>query len=369
MSMERRDFLKSVGVSSLALSSMPSVLSATEKAVAQGGDKVGDLVPLFTEELKLCKVKPGETVLWYAQSQFARPEYAGATIAAARTLGAEAYALEASGVEGKFLASAFLASDLVVGQIPLYTDAHNAALAKGTRTLMVGEPEANLRRLFPHPAVIRRAYAGARRMAAAKEIRVTDSAGTDFTLRKDGRKGHAQVGISDRPGMWDHWPSGLVACGPLEDSAQGIYIIQPGDIILGLRTVAQSAVRITMDKGKLTKIEGGTDALMLREHLTRYQDVKDPNGNLSDPFRIAHAGWGVEHRAQWHTMGMDSESQYGSVMISIGRNMFDAKDENSGLGGKNYTAVHVDVCLRNKKLYLDGELIIDNNTIVVPALA
>ena len=124
-----------------------------------------------------------------------------------------------------------------------------------------------------------------------------------------------------------------------------------------------------MEKGRLTKIEGASDARMLREHLQRYADIKDPKGNLSDPFRIAHAGWGTEHRAQWHVMGMDSESQYGNVMVSIGRNMFDSKDEYSGLGGKNYTPVHVDVCCRDKKLYLDGELIVDNNRIVVPALA
>lgn len=368
--MDRRDFFKNLGLQSAALSALPALLS-TEAARAQGeGDKVGDLVSLFTEELKLCKVKAGETVLFYAGAQYARPEYIGATLAAARALGAEAYALTApAGSEGKLLEQAFKAANLVVGQIPLYTDAHNAALAAGTRTLMVGEEAGNLRRLFPNDVVIKRTYAGAKRMAAAKEIRVTDSAGSDFTLRKDGRKGHAQVGISDRPGRWDHWPSGLVACGPLEDSAQGVYVVQPGDVILGLRQYCQNTIRITMEKGRLTKIEGGTDAQMLREHLQRYEAAKDPKGNLSDPFRIAHAGWGTEHRAQWHTMGMDSESMYGNVMVSIGRNMFDSKDEFAGLGGKNYTPVHVDVCCRYKKLYLDGTLIVDNNKIVVPELA
>ena len=366
MRMERRSFLKSAGLSALAATSLPTLLSANEatsEATAQAGEeKVSELIPLFTEELKLCKVKAGETVLFYSQTTYARPEYIGATMAAARLLGADAYALQASGVEGKLLESAFKSANLVVGQIPLYTDAHNAALASGTRTLMVGEVEANLRRLFPNDAVIKRTYAGARRMSAAKEIRVTDSAGSNFTMRKDGRKGHAQVGISDRPGMWDHWPSGLVACAPLEESAQGVYVIQPGDVILGLRTVATSEVRITLDKGRLVKIEGGPDARLLREHLQRYVGARSGAGALADPFRIAHAGWGTEHRAQWHTIGMDSESLYGTVMVSLGRNMFDAKDENSGLGGKNYTPVHVDVCCRGKNLFLDGEQVCDENS-------
>lgn len=368
--MLRRNFVKSVGLSSLAATAMPKLLSATESAVSRSNpEKVANLVPLFVEELRRCNVKPGETVLFYSQNGYARPEYIGATVDAARVLGAQAFALEAGAAEGKLLLAAFTSADLVVGQIPLYTDAHNAALARGTRTLMLGEAESNLRRMFPNEEVIKRTYAGAKRMATAREIRVTDAAGSDFTLRKDGRKGHAQVGVSDKPGRWDHWPSGLVACGPLEDSAQGTYVIQPGDVILGLRAVCQNTVRITLDKGRLTRIEGGSDARMLREHLQRYAGVKDPNGNLSDPFRIAHAGWGTEHRAQWHVMGMDSESLYGNVMVSLGRNMFNSKDEHSGLGGKNYTPVHVDICCRDKKLYLDGELIVDNNNIVPPALA
>lgn len=371
--MERRQFFKRAAATAVAAGAVPSLIGATEYgaevAAAADQDKVADLVPLFVEELKLCKVKPGETVLFYSTAQYAHPEYIGATLGAAKVLGAEAYALQALD-SGKMLESSFKAANLVVGQIPLYTDAHNAALASGTRTLMVGEVEANLRRMFPSPEVHRRTSAGARRLSAAREIRVTDSFGSNFTMRKEGRKGHAQVGYSDRPGMWDHWPSGLVACAPLEDGSNGTYVIAPGDVILGLRTIAISEVRITLERGRITRIEGGHDARMLREHLQRYVDVRDPQGRLADPFRIAHAGWGTEHRAQWHTMGMDSESLYGTVMVSIGRNMFDAPDENSGLGGKNFTAVHVDVCCRGKNLFLDGVQVCDENSrILIPALA
>ena len=54
---------------------------------------------------------------------------------------------------------------------------------------------------------------------------------------------------------------------------------------------------------------------------------------------------------------------YGNVMVSIGRNLFDS------LGGANFTPVHVDICCRNKRLYLDGDLIVDNNKIIPPELA
>jgi 2,5-dihydroxypyridine 5,6-dioxygenase len=372
--MRRRDFVTTAAAGSLAASAMPSVLLPALGRAAELRESAPaspELVELFTRELRLCKVQQGETVLFYSTPSYAHPAYIDATLAAARALGANAFALTAlpGGDDAKLLLEAFKAANLVVGQIPLYTDAHNAALASGTRTLMVGQDAETLRRMFPDETVIKRTYAGARRMAAAKEIRVTDAAGTNLILRKDGRKGHAQVGISATAGRWDHWPSGLVACAPLEDQARGVFIVNPGDVILGLRLYAQTPVRMTLESGRIVRIEGGTDADMIRERLQLYAGTTAPAGQLSDPFRISHAGWGTEHRAQWHIMGMDSESLYGNVMISLGRNMFDARDEFSGLGGKNYTPVHIDICCRKKRLSLDGEAVVDNDRIVPAPLA
>jgi 2,5-dihydroxypyridine 5,6-dioxygenase len=401
---KRRDFCKGVSIQTLAATTLPAALLAenvrVEEVTGEPASQLeADLVSIFTRHMLLDKVKAGETFLFYSRPGFGRPEYISASLAAAKALGANAFALVATssggpsgdgttvasttatvqaqgGVQhvtgssgsGGLLQASLVGADIVYGQIPLYTEAHNAALASGTRTLMVSQGPSTLKRMYPDDDVINRTYAGAKRMWQAKEIRVTDDQGSDFTLRKDGRKGHAQVGISGDRGRWDHWPSGLVACAPLEDKSEGVYIINPGDILLGLQQRCRSQVKITMEAGRLTKIEGGTDADMIRERLELFQNDKTP-GKLSDPFRIAHAGWGTEHRAQWHVMGMDSESLYGTIMVSIGRNMFDSMDRYAGLGGNNYTPVHIDICCRNKKFYLDGDLITDNNKIVPSDLA
>lgn len=323
-----------------------------------------DLVGLFTEHLRLCNVKKGEVILAFTDAQFAFPEYPGAMLAAARSLGAEAFAITSPSdaeISAQLVLDAWKSADMVIAMttIPwLYTDAHNEALASGTRTLMVHEPVANLKRMFPNEDVIRRTYAGAKRMAEASEIRVTDSAGSDFTLRKDGRKGHAQVGLADQPGRWDHWPAGLVATGPLEDTAQGTYIVRAGDVILQQRRHTVSEIRMTLEKGLITSIEGGLDAQLLRDYLSSFDDP--------DAFRFAHAGWGTEHRSLWNVVGMDSESLYGTVMVSPGRNIFNAAHEHSGLGGTNYTKAHIDLCCRHKNLYLDGELIVNEDEEIVP---
>ena len=165
-------------------------------------------------------------------------------------------------------------------------------------------------------------------MAEASEIHGTDSAGSDFTLRKDGRKGHAQVGLADQPGRWDHWPAGLVATGPLEDTAQGTYIVRAGDVILQQRRHTVSEIRMTLEAGLITSIEGGLDAQLLRDYLSSFDDP--------DALRFAHAGWGTEHRALWTVVGT------------------------------NYTRAHIDLCCRHKNLYLDGELIVNEDEEIVP---
>ena len=330
-----------------------------------------DLVALFEHELRLCKVKPGETVLIFTDPRFIHPSYPPAAFAAARSLGAIVYVMVSQGdqqLDDKLIRATWRHADLILGMSMLprgigswmYTETHNDALKAGARILMVQEPLGGLKRMLPTDTIRRRGLAGAKRLHKAKEIRVVSEAGTDFILRKDGRKGAYQCGVADEPGRWDHWPSGLVACAPLEDSAEGIYVVEPGDVLLGSWRHCQSRVTLTLEQGRITKIEGENDAYLLQSYLDGIGD--------DGAFRFSHAGWGIDDRADWRHVGMDSESLYGTVMVSIGRNIFDAPTDYCGLGGQNYSEAHYDICCRNMTLYLDGELIIQNEKFMVDDL-
>lgn len=322
-----------------------------------------DLVAMFEHELRLCQVKEGENILIFTDPRFIHPEYPPAAFAAARSLGANAYLLISQGdqtLEDELVRAAWKNAHMILGMSMLprgigswmYTDTHNAALEAGARVLMVQEPLEVLKRMLPQAEIRRRGLAGAQRLQEAKEIHVVSKAGSDFILRKDGRQGMYQCGIADELGRWDHWPSGLVTCAPLEDSAEGIYVIEVGDVLLGGWRFAQSRVTLTLEKGRITRIEGGTDAYLLQSYLHRIGD--------EGAFRFSHAGWGIDERADWGHVGMDSESLYGTVMVSIGRNIFKAPAPYSGLGGSNTSEAHYDICCRNASLYLDGELIVEN---------
>lgn len=372
--MHRRKFLKKVTVTTTTAVALPAVFSSCGEArveeipVVTGEDGEGldqRLVALFTEHLKLCNLQSGETLLFYYPTDYARKEYVGATLTAAAEIGAEAFALEGlPGVtDSEFLIEAFKAADIVYGRIPLYSDVHNIALAAGTRTVTLNVALETLERFFPDPAVIKRGYAGAEALTRAREMRVTDDHGSDFTLFKEGRKGSAMVGVSAEPGTWDQFPHGSVACAPLEGRGHGVYMINPGDTISRLGHHVRNPVRLTLENGRVTNIEGGEEADHIRGLIAAGEDYRDSQGRPTDPRGIGHAGWGIDHRADWDLapQGRDSQMWYGSVMVSIGANFFDAPARYSGLGGQNFTPVHIDVCCRHKNVYLDGELVLNRD--------
>jgi 2,5-dihydroxypyridine 5,6-dioxygenase len=330
-----------------------------------------DLVAMFEAELRLCQVQAGETVLVFTDPRFPHPEYPPAAFAAARSLGATVYLLTSQGdqeLDDPLVRAAWQHADVILGMSTLprgigswmYTETHNAALQAGARVLMVQEPLDALKRMLPTKEIRRRGLMGAQRLQEAKEIHVVSKAGSDYVLHKEGRKAMYQCGIADEPGRWDHLPSGLVTCAPLEDSAEGTYVIEPGDVLLGMRRHASSRVELTLEKGKIVRIDGGPDASLLQADLERAGD--------EGAFRLAHAGWGIDERADWGQVGMDSESKYGTVLVAIGRNVFRAPADYSGLGGENASQAHFDICCRNTDLYLDGEPVIQNERFVVQDL-
>jgi 2,5-dihydroxypyridine 5,6-dioxygenase len=218
--------------------------------------------------------------------------------------------------------------------------------------------------MFPDDAVVARTYAAATRIAAADEFRITDEAGTDLTMSKGRRRAHAQCGLADRPGRWDHWPSGLAASVPLEDSANGRLVASAGDAVF--RRHITTPLTLTIRDGRITEIDGGFEAGLLRQYL---ESFGDPGA-----YRLSHVGWGTEHRADWNFFSPgrlptapcpDQEGKRGTVTVAIGHNASRTGDEFSGLDGENRTGAHIDISCRGKSFWLDGEQVIDREQILV----
>ncbi len=328
-----------------------------------------ELVPLFRDHLELCNVQAGETVLGFTDTM-SNDAYNVALGAAARVLGAEYFrivvASDESWMQSQAIVDAWKGSDLVVATPTtewIYSDAHNAALDAGARTLMLLEPEDMLRRMFPIPEIRRRAEVSEALLQAGTTLRLESDAGTDLTFSYRGRPVMTQYGYSDTPGRWDHWPSGQVVVAPLEHSADGVLVLDEGDCLLNLGRYVMSPIRMELREGGIVSIEGGTDALLARDH---FESAKD-----SRAYGVSHIGWGYEHRANWNALGlrywesggvMDTESYYGNMLIAFGANFMRT------LGGENRAPFHFDIPTRNHSIWVDDRLIIDRGSFAIPEL-
>jgi 2,5-dihydroxypyridine 5,6-dioxygenase len=328
----------------------------------------GDLVGLALAELRLCKVERRETVVLFADTR-TNPNYVAAFLAAAKELAGSVFEVKIPFLplgDGKnndltpviqVLKNADFVIDLSTGStLYIYGEGLTEVLAGGTRVLQVKAVEDQLRRCFPTEEVRRRTANGAAWLERASEIRLTSTAGANLSMRKKGRKGLTQLGISDEKGRWDSWPSGFLYCAPEEESANGTLVLDVGDLLVMLGRYVSEPIRIEVTNGTIKSIDGGVDAVLLKDRL---EQANDPEAYI-----ISHIGWGTDHRARWSEIAQrgtedgarEVRSTYGNIQIAFGANY--------RLGGKNRTLAHEDLILRRAKFELDGQVIVDDGRIL-----
>jgi 2,5-dihydroxypyridine 5,6-dioxygenase len=332
-----------------------------------------ELVPLFRDMLKLCKVSPNETVLLYTDTH-TPPHYPAGFLGAAQDLGAipaimtvpmtspavQAFAPhDQASSKPLVIVEAWKNADMVIDMTTslgqAYTPVLGEAVKAGTRVLRVLLPLDEMQRMFPTPDTIRRTRASTAILARANKLRMTSDAGTDVIFFRGDRPVVEQDGLADHPGDWDVWPSAQVAIAPLEDRSEGTLVVKTGDILLPLGRYVDRPITCEIQQGRIKTITGdGVDAYLLREWFAQWND---PNAYV-----VSHIGWGCHDKADWlrltaHFMErgglMDAESFGGDVQIAFGNN------RSFLLHGRNDTRAHIDIDCRDCSFYVDDELVVD----------
>jgi 2,5-dihydroxypyridine 5,6-dioxygenase len=337
-----------------------------------------EMLRIFTAELELCQLKPGET-LAILSAATKRADYAQAFLVAAQNLGATAFHLNiadhitanAAGVIGKTplagnrpAVAALKSANMIVDLMGMLFSAEQLEIqAAGARILMVLEPLHILKQMFPKVEQRHRVEHGAQLLRAARELRVTSASGTDIRYGLQQYPVMTQYGYTDTPGRWDHFPSAFLFTQANDGDVDGTVVLMPGDIIAAFKHYVQTPVRLTVKKGYVTAIEGdGIDAALLRDYVASFRDPR--------AYAISHIGWGMHERANWYHMMatntlpeervMNGLSFYGNVLFSTG--------PNTELGGTNDTACHLDIPMRNCSLFLDNQPVVESGRIVIPSL-
>lgn len=336
-----------------------------------------ELLEMFDHVLRLSRVDETQSVA-VLKSANSNPRLVWAAMESAQRLKAKVYGVELPAVNYTSYTSydptgyvgqtaltgheaakkALAAADLIIDtMLLLHTPEQSEMLANGSRMLLVIEPPEILARMLPNEDDKRRVEAGAARLARAKTMSVQSAAGTDFTCDLGEYPTVCEYGFADKPGRWDHWPSGFLFTWANEGTARGRIVIDTGDIILPFRSYAQSPITLDIHDGYIRKISGGFDA----EHLQNYMmTFNDP-----EVFAISHLGWGLQTRAQWSALGLYEKSEsfaidgrafYGGFLFSTG--------PNTEAGGSRHTACHMDIPLRRCSIHLDGEPIVTEGDVI-----
>jgi 2,5-dihydroxypyridine 5,6-dioxygenase len=242
-------------------------------------------------ELELCGIKEGDTIAVLSQGN-SKAQYVDAFLAAADQLGATGFNVRLAGsttsldgedgyweVGATPLAGnrpaieALKGVDLVIDTIFLLFSPEQMEIQEsGTRVLLCIEPIEHIEAMLPSKRLRERVEAGAELLGKAKELRFTNEHGSDVTYKLGAYPVMTQYGYTDTPGRWDHWPSGFVFTGGADDGVDGKVVIAPGDIIFPFKSYVQTPIELTIESGKITKIEGSVDADLLREYMASFND-------------------------------------------------------------------------------------------------
>jgi hypothetical protein len=173
-------------------------------------------------------------------------------------------------------------------------------------------------------------------LEGTKEIRIRGQAGTDLTLRVDGRPWLSDT-LPLEPGDGHNFPSGEVFVAPHKDGADGVLVADL-TVPYTVEGLVDAPVTLRFEGGRVLSIEGGRAAQMLREL------VADAGAGADV---IAELGLGLHPglSPRGHTM-LDEKAAH-TAHVAIGRNT-------GGYGGDNEAAIHVDCIFSEPQVEADG---------------
>lgn len=338
-----------------------------------------ELTQMFEHVLTLSNVDETQSVA-VLKSHYSDPRTVRAAVDAAQRLKAKVYSVElpafnhpiAMGndmtaycgdtpLTGNLAAQRALeAADMIVDTMMLlHSPEQEQILKSGTRILLAVEPPEVLARMLPTLDDKERVEASQVLLEQASSMHVKSQAGTDFHLKLGQYPAISEYGFVDKPGRWDHWPSGFLFSWPNEGSAEGTLVLDVGDLVLPFKNYLREQITLEVEAGFITGIHGGFEAEYLRDYMAYF---KDP-----EVYGISHVGWGLQPRAHWTAMGlhdkndgmcMDARAFYGNFLFSTG--------PNTEVGGTRKTPCHMDIPLRNCSVYLDDLPVVIDGDVVAP---
>jgi hypothetical protein len=214
-----------------------------------------------------------------------------------------------------------------------------AVVGHGGRQIFMGLVDGELLRgelSGPPPDLGEAAERVLAQLEGSDTIRIRGGAGTDLTLRVTGRPWKTDAGELV-PGETANYPGGEVFVAPHADGADGVLV---ADLTVPYTVdgLVDEPVTLRFERGRVTSIEGGRAAAMLRE-------LVEGAGSGADV--IAELGIGLNHAVKPRGHVMLDEKAGGTAHVAIGRNT-------GTYGGDNEATIHVDCIFSAPEVEADG---------------
>lgn len=175
-------------------------------------------------------------------------------------------------------------------------------------------------------------------LSRGNEVRLTTPAGTDLTFPIAGRAAMADTGLLHEKGAFGNLPAGEACLAPIEGKTSGVAII---DVVMAGVGVVETPIKMVVENGYVTEINGGAEAEALSELLQgKGEEVKN----------IAELGIGTNEKAIPCGSPLEDEKVMGTVHVAIGDNIF--------FGGNVKAPLHLDGIMKNPTLIIDGKTVI-----------
>jgi len=230
-----------------------------------------------------------------------------------------------------------------------HTDARRNACKAGARvgTMPGITKEVMIRTLkADYHKIADRTYRLSKILDEGNEVHITTRKGTDIHLPIKGIKAISSTGLVRKKGSYGNLPSGESFLMPIEGESNGIFIVDGSFAGIGL--IEEMPIKIHVENGFATEIEGGKEAKQLIKML-------EPLGKKA--YTIAELGIGTNDQAIITGAILEDEKVMGTIHIALGNNI--------SMGGTCNVGIHLDGVIREPTVIVDHTMIMEKGSLKI----
>ena len=176
-----------------------------------------------------------------------------------------------------------------------------------------------------------------------KHARVTTPSGTDIKFSLEKRNWFMDSGIIHKNGTGGNLPAGEVFIAPLEKTAQGVIVI---DYFFDEKVeYAKKGTKFIVKNGEVVECVDKTCKMC-----TYFKTIKNARN-------VAEFGIGTNEKAKIIGNILQDEKVLGTCHIAFGNN--------SSMGGKVYSELHLDTVLQKPTIIIDGKMIMKDGEFLI----